>query len=359
MVGGLALCGALLGLTGTSSAEPHQDQHGDETFGGAPFRPLEREQLCPWHLRVDGDWIPYCRNRRLGVSTTSIERVVLVLHGKHRNARDYYEAALRIATERGVLDRTMILAPQFLTEEDVRHGQLPRRLAYWSRPGWKYGHRALNGQHTSSFEIIDRVLKRLVEQNKGLREIVIAGHSAGAQFAQRHATAHKPDATDSGALVRYVLTNPGTYMFLEKDRPAPTDACQDTYNDYMYGYEDNPVEYFSGLSVDSLLSRFSENRIDLFLGDRDTDPLDTDRSCEARAQGAHRFARGLAFHRSILKQIARMPDPPKRGRISLTVARDVGHEFAKMWDTRCGRSLLFGDGSCSTPGLLPAAKSGR
>ncbi len=322
----------------------------------ADSQALGAKDLCPWHLRVDGDWIPYCRNLRLGPRRTHIRRAVIVLHGKNRNAREYYAALERIATAEGALSSTMLLAPQFTTQPDL--AQAPRRhqLAYWSRDGWKSGHRALNGQRTSSFEVIDRILKRLVDQNPNLQQIVIAGHSAGAQFAQRHAASRHVDMQALGVPLRYVVANPGSYMYLSRRRPGSTADCPETFNDYMYGADDNAVQYFEGLGLETLKQRFAQHPVHLLLGNRDTDPNDTDSSCEARAQGAHRFERGQQFFAQLSSEQAQAGPNAITYKTSLHVINDVGHDFSLMFDSKCGRSVLFGDGRCPVPASFAEAK---
>ncbi len=335
----------------SAAAETSTDNEGDRNF-----RAVGAKDLCPWHVRVDGDWIPYCRNLRLGPTRGHIRRAVIVLHGKNRNARDYYSTVERIAKEEGAFGSTIIVAPQFITKADVAFAPRRHQLTYWSRDGWKNGHRALNGQRTSSFEVIDRLLKRLVDQNPNLRQIVIAGHSAGAQFAQRHAAARHVDMPALGVELRYVLANPGSYMYLSKQRPGTTAECPDTYNDYMYGYEDNHVSYFEGLSVDTLKQRFAQHPIHILLGDQDTDPADTDSSCEARAQGAHRFERGQRFFAQLDREQAQAGASAPVYKTYMHVIDDVGHDFRTMLDSKCGRSVLFGDGRCTVAASVDEAK---
>lgn len=334
---------------------PQDDSRDGEAEPG--FHPLQTGHLCPWHLRIDGDWIPYCRNLRLGPRRTHIRQAVIVVHGKNRNARDYYTNIERIAREEGTLETTMLLAPQFLTEADVAVSPRRSKLTHWSRAGWKNGHRSLSGQKTSSFEVLDRILKRLVDQNPNLKRIVIAGHSAGAQFAQRHAASRHVDMDALGVRLRYVITNPGNYMYLSKRRPATTAGCPETYNDYMYGYEDNIVQYFSGLSVDTLRRRFAQHPVYLLLGDKDTDPDDTDTSCEAKAQGAHRFERGQRFFEILTQERTLLGASSPTYNTTLRVINDVGHDHALMFDSNCGRSVLFGDGRCTPPASFAKASS--
>ena len=87
-----------------------------------------------------------------------------------------------------------------------------------------------------------------------LRSIVVAGHSAGAQFVQRYAGAGRGE---EHALVpiRYVAANPSSYMYLNALRLPDGHTCSDegvcdagfarrpasaacpTFNDFKYGME--------------------------------------------------------------------------------------------------------------------------
>jgi hypothetical protein len=311
-------------------------------------RPLGADELCKTHWTIENDWLPYCRNQRLGELRDSIRRAVIVIHGKERNAKSYFDAVNRIATEEGRQEDTLVLALQFLTRADVSANKLSSSVMFWDREGWKSGLMALNGLQLSSFVVLDRVLKRLIDQNPNLTQIVIAGHSAGAQFVQKHATGRRLDTSAWKGQLHYVITNPGSYMYLTAERPADTAACKDDFNDYRYGVEDNKLDYFMGTSPDSSWRKLGEYPVSILLGDQDTDDKDGDQSCPARAQGKNRFERGKHFHRLTLKNVPSHIAGVDLSRFKLHVIPHVGHEFERMWDSRCGRELLFGRGTCVT-----------
>jgi hypothetical protein len=63
--------------------------------------------------------LPYYRNYSL-LGGTTVTRAVVVIHGINRNAQDYFHSINRAATNVGVTDNTMIVAPHFQIEEDER-----------------------------------------------------------------------------------------------------------------------------------------------------------------------------------------------------------------------------------------------
>jgi pimeloyl-ACP methyl ester carboxylesterase len=317
-------------------------------------RPINPAELCGMYWTIDADWLPYCRTQRLGELRQTIRRAVVVVHGKNRNAKSYFDAVTRLAREEGHADDTLVIGMQFLTRADAATHRLPANMLYWDTDGWKHGHKALNGSRLSSFEVLDRLLRRLIDQNPNLEQIIIAGHSAGAQFVQKHALGRKLDTSDWKGQLRYVVTNPGTYMYLTRERPEETKACKADYNDYRFGVERNPLEYFVGTSPDSLWKNLAEFPVTILLGDEDTEQEDGDNSCPALAQGKNRFERGKHFYRLTSKELPAHVPGADVSRFQLRTVRYVGHDFQRMWDSRCGRDMLFGKGQCPTmPSALP------
>ncbi|MEY4547776.1 MAG: hypothetical protein RL685_3971 [Pseudomonadota bacterium] len=83
---------------------------------------------------------------------------MIVIHGKQRNAKSYFDAVNRIANEDGHAQDTLLMALQFLTQPDVAANEMPQSVLYWEKEGWKSGMKSLDGAHLSSFEVLDRVL---------------------------------------------------------------------------------------------------------------------------------------------------------------------------------------------------------
>ena len=304
---------------------------------------------------IGDDSLTYCRNEKLGEVRPAIRRAVVIVHGKQRNAQNYFDAVNRLAAEEGHANDTLVIALQFLTRADITANRLPGNVLYWDVEGWKHGLKSLNGSQISSFEVLDQVLQRLIEYNPNLEQIVVAGHSAGAQFVQKHAAARRLDVSTWKGQLRYVVTNAGSYMYLSSERPADKRACQLTYNDYRYGIEHNHLEYFAGTSPDSLWKKFAEFPVTILLGNEDTDEKEGDRTCPALAQGKHRFERGKQFYRLTAQALpAHVPGVPS-SKFRLRVIPHVGHEFERMWDSRCGRDLLFGSGECPSTSAPRAA----
>lgn len=75
----------------------------------------------------------------------------------------------------------------------------------------------------SSFDFADEILRRLANKKTfpNLTKIVVAGHSAGGQFATRHEMANR--LHDSlGVSISYGVANPSSYAWPAAVRPLPT-----------------------------------------------------------------------------------------------------------------------------------------
>ncbi len=68
-----------------------------------------------------------------------------------------------------------------------------------------------------------------------MKQIVIAGHSLGAQTVQRYATVGKPlSSVGVNVPVTYWIANPNSLVWLNSSRPLSTASCAD-YDDWRDG----------------------------------------------------------------------------------------------------------------------------
>lgn len=237
--------------------------------------------------------------RHLGVYSSTpvaqldprLERVFILVHGTQRNATDYFVTAVHAAQEAGALERTLVIAPAFRGNDGSRcKDSLEKDELAFECNSWKDGRLARNG-HADSFSAMDRLLE-LVDLQPGLKEIVVAGHSAGGQYVQRYAAANRAEPKLKHK-VRYVVANPSSYLYLETWRPEAS-PCPG-YNKYKYGLS-SLTGYAKQVGAEALRTQYLQRDVTYLLGERDfTDEHNLDKSCEAMAQGPNRLARGLAY----------------------------------------------------------------
>ena len=274
-----------------------------------------------------------------------VTRAIVNIHGLLRNA-DSYEATgeAAIAASHEPAGSTLLITPQFLAQIDVSGHGLPPDTLRWNVGSWLDGSPALGPAPLTAFSVLDAILQRLADRTRfpALREIVIAGHSAGGQLVQRYAVVGRaPDAVASSSLsVRFVVANPSSYLYFDGERPsgdafAPFDArtCPD-YNRWKYGPVD-PPPYVRGEIVD-LEERYVARDVTYLLGMRDTDPNhpELDKSCAGEAEGPYRLARGLAYVRYLDMRHAHTNQ-------ALAEVAGVDHDALGMFTSSCGLAVLF------------------
>ena len=183
----------------------------------------------------DGKKVEYYRNHPL-TGSLDFTRAVIVIHGWSRNADDYYNSVMQAkGIFPGVGDDTVVIAPRFQSEDDSP----AEDELYWSKGGWSRGDNSLDGAQFSSFSVADGLLESISSRFPNVLDIVIAGHGAGAQFVQRYAGMGAVLDIRCDIKVRYVVSNPGSYMWATNERPGSTLGCDDgggnLFTEYITG----------------------------------------------------------------------------------------------------------------------------
>ncbi|MDH0302418.1 MULTISPECIES: hypothetical protein [unclassified Pseudomonas] len=237
----------------------------------------------------------------------AVTRAVVILHGVRRNAEDYYRNGLQLLANAGLgASDTLLVAPNFLTARD-KHAASGMPL--WPKDRWMHGSSSTDGQRgIAAFSVLDDLLVYLADRQRypDLREIVLIGHSAGAQLMQRFALLTDSPRQAVGIDVRYVVSSPSSYLYLDHNRPRqegfaplPLAQCPD-YNRYRYGLEQAPL-YLTrqGLDAQEVFRRYASREVTYLVGEHDThaDSKIMDHSCGAEAQGRNRLERQLGYLR--------------------------------------------------------------
>ena len=271
-----------------------------------------------------------------------IERVLIIVHGRLRNAQTYLQSGNRAAELAGQRDTTLVIAPQFLNETDVEKHPVADTVLRWQGNEWMAGGESTAPFRMSSFEALDEIIARLGDRQQfpDVKQIVIAGHSGGAQVVQRYALlGHDQSALQAaGVKLRYVIANPSSYAYFDERRPVAFNhaACPD-FNRWKYGLTDLPA-YADGQTAAQLQDKYLKREVVYLLGQQDIDPNHPalDKSCEAKAQGPNRLARGR-FYFNYLKRLQ-----PQGLNQQLIEVPGVGHDGDGMLTSPEGQKALFG-----------------
>jgi pimeloyl-ACP methyl ester carboxylesterase len=265
----------------------------------------------------------------LDVRNTAITRALIMVHGADRNADHYFETANAGGFLAGALKNTIIIAPRFAAGKD----KVESNEILWPSHGdsWRSGGQSPANPALSSFDLADELLRELANKKifPNLTHIVVAGHSAGGQFATRYAMANKVDGTLNGVTVSYVVANPSSYAWPASVRPLPVgdgdpafadkealgDSGESVHSNFSYGPFDSAKApdfdrwpaglearkgYTAAMSDEQLKKQLASRSTTYLLGQVDVLPLGGfDSSPSGMAQGPTRRARGEAFFKFI------------------------------------------------------------
>jgi len=271
-----------------------------------------------------------------------IERVLIIIHGRLRNAETYLQSAERAAQLAGQSANTLVIAPQFLNETDIAQHPVADTVLRWQGNDWMAGGLSTAPFRVSSYAALDQIIERISDRRQfpDVKQIIIAGHSGGAQVVQRYALlAHDlPALTAAGVKLRYVVANPSSYAYFNEQRPvAFNHAGCPGFNRWKYGLTDLPI-YASGQTAQQIVGNYVKRDVTYLLGQQDIDPQHPalDKGCEAEAQGAYRLVRGQNYFNYLLRR------NPQGVNQRLIEVPGVGHNGEGMFTSPEGQKVLFG-----------------
>ncbi|KQM68600.1 hypothetical protein [Xylophilus sp. Leaf220] len=279
-----------------------------------------------------------------GTAAAAPTRALIALHGHPRDAAKTFDAALRAVRQRGRTGDTLVVAPVFQVDATraarcstpgvpaAQPGDL-----LWTCASWLEGAPSVNGAGLGAFAALDALVAELVRQWPGLRVVTVAGFSAGAQMVQ-HAIAFAAPAP-AGVALRYVVADPGTWLYFDAFRPAPADpaTCPEV-NRWKYGLEALPAHL--PRSAEQARSAYAAAEIHYLEGALDSGEgkgiayRALDKSCAADAQGPFRLQRGQAYvaHEGTLRAAPR----------ELVVVPGCAHDVACVFPAPEARAALLG-----------------
>jgi len=307
------------------------------------------------------------RNYPIDARNDAITHALIVVHGQGRDGSNYYRHALAAGFLAGALDKTLVIAPRFSSNEGrTCRDAIAQDELNWVCAGpasWRSGGAAVGRNDITAFDVVDELLQRLARRDvfRNLKAVVLAGHSAGGQYVTRYELANRIHEKLPFALT-YVVANPSSYTYPDSLRPttsamvshfpagppgyAPVQAkppppfvefadaqgCTG-YNTWPYGLE-RRVGYAAKIGDDELKRHLASRPVTYLLGELDILPLyGFDGSCAAMAQGPTRLARGLAFAKYVNEKFG--------ARHQVIVVPACGHNARCMFGSETALPVLF------------------
>jgi hypothetical protein len=305
--------------------------------------PRQREpksiRSCPDEFKMHKEGktfaLRYVSNFSLNKKDTSVRTMLVFIHGLHRNAMGYFDDAVEAVRSAGQKKTTLVVAPQYATQEDMSEFHLGGDFLYWNKAQWKDGYSAVTTNSRtpelsmSSYEVMDSLIANILGSGNfpNIRRVVIAGHSAGGQFVDRYSVTTPIPELWTSVSFRFIVMNPSSYLYPDAKRPTsdgsfvvPDSTVCPEYNHYPKGLTGLNA-YAEAAGADRILANMLHRDIFLLLGgdDTDIDDPDLDTSCAGNMQGPFRLARGISF----MGYISNFPGYGDKK--NLAIVRGVGH----------------------------------
>ncbi|MFN0103719.1 MAG: alpha/beta fold hydrolase [Bryobacteraceae bacterium] len=281
----------------------------------------------------EGRFVMMYRSHPLETKQVKARRALIVIHGAGRNADDYFPSGMAAAYLAGGLEDTIVVAPRFAGtgSRNCDDKLAPGEIGFaCSGNDWRGGGPGVGVAPVTTYDVIDELIRRFAEKKRypQLRHVVLMGHSAGGQFLSRYAAASKMEPP--GVSIRYVISNPSSYFYLDASRPGPTEGCTG-FNQWKYGME-NRTGYAAAVSDEVMRKNLARRDVVYLLGEYDVTPqFGFDSTCGAMAQGPNRLKRGLDYFAYITDRygakhrLVKVPNCGHNGRCMLVAneAREV------------------------------------
>ena len=318
-------------------------------------------EICPnkFHFPKNNHTlsIPCCWSHPIDSPNKDIERAVIVLHGVLRNADEYYPHMMAAVQAAGVENNTLVIAPQFLLEEDIVEFELSEAVLFWggeTGEGWKKGDDSISTEDhprlaaASSFEVVDRMIEQIALKGffPKLRQVIVIGHSAGGQYVNRYAAGTLVgNSLPEDVHLRFIVANPSTFMYFNAERRLPEttnefavpEGADLDYNDYKYGLENlNP--YMAAVGAETIRSLYPKKDVVYLLGGEDIEEAYLEQSANAMLQGRHRLERGQVYYHYLLHYFGEEITQTQK----IAIIPCVGHDHAAIFKSEAGVKYLFG-----------------
>lgn len=289
----------------------------------------------PLPMGGNGRFVTLYRSHPLPKGHAKARRALIVIHGAGRNADDYFPSGMAGAYLAGGLDDTVVVAPRFAGTgaRNCEDKLAPGEIAFaCGGDDWRGGGPGAGIAAVTTFDVIDELIRRFADKKRfpQLRHVVLMGHSAGGQFLSRYAAASKMEP--EGVSIRYVISNPSSYLYLDASRPGPAEGCA-AFNQWKYGME-NRTGYAAPLGDETMRKNLARRDVVYLLGEYDVTPqFGFDSSCGAMAQGPNRLQRGVDYFAYITSKYG--------ARHKLVKVPNCGHNGRCMLVANEAREALF------------------
>jgi hypothetical protein len=165
---------------------------------------------------------------------SQVDSLLIIVHGAGGKANTYFcNAVAGVSSIKSI----GVVAPYFGNETVMLQDWIASSAAgnfsavgnrtslFWNGTTFNAGAGTANAKNVSSFDALDALLAHVIRRKgRRLKQVVLAGFSAGGQTVQRYAWASSygspADASNSSSVtVKFAISDPGTYLYYDTQRP--------------------------------------------------------------------------------------------------------------------------------------------
>lgn len=197
-----------------------------------------------------------------------------------------------------------------------------------------------------AFDVLDSTLAFFLNRQRfpALVTVVLAGFSSGAQLVQRHAVFSELATDDDEARTHRWVASPGSFVYLDAERPETVRASCLGINEYKFGLEGELPPYVArnagSLAKEALAERIILRKVNYAVGLRDR--IAGDPRCQADAQGIDHITKMTHWMENILPNL-----PNANGVLpvnsTVNYINGVAHTDWRMIGSDAGVQRLFLD----------------
>ena len=311
------------------------------------------QHVCQDDAAADLSFLTYSslNTTRQRPRNDDLQRAVIVIHGARRDPQNYHagmiQALLKVTDNDEISpDTVSILAPYFVNDQDEGVGyEAGSRALVWYDDEWAGGSNnelpQSAARSVSAFAVLDQIVQYYGDQERfpNINQIVVAGHSMGAQMAQRYAAVGRtPRQLGISTPVSYYIGDPNSMVWFETSRPLSTGKCP-TYDNYREGWANydsfgaeraGDMTYNTelvGQGRDALLSNYRSKTIAYGRAERDRGDYKGADDCSVYTTGKDRSERFFEFVRAFPPEC---PDPSAAGGCHTLDLVDSTHDAPTM-----------------------------
>jgi hypothetical protein len=343
--------------------QPYQNKYAPYTKKDFSFKPKAQALDMHYYSSVD----PLERKASL-----LITNALVVIHGYSRDANKSFSAGLSAVKSRNAIANSLVVTPIYQVPVSEAKKCMTKGVPEaasndltWSCTTWIEGGLSNGLNAVSSFTAMDALLVQLKKDFPNLSTITIAGFSAGAQMVQ-HYVGFAADVSELGVKVRYVIADPGSWLYFDRQRAQPylnemkvswaqcsggpqglgqcqlkmeefSTVCLGT-NDWKYGLNKLPDHLPWGGS--KAREQYAQANISYMEGALDSNTAKgayyaiLDKSCAANAQGPFRLQRGIVY--AFYDRTLLSPDKLR----TVTIIPNCAHDVACVFSSKEGSEIL-------------------